>query len=87
MRFLSVGPPVSSSLPPAAQLPSRRWLRVIVLSRFHVRSSYPGTCTPFTTRPCWAHTSGFTGQPVGTQACLGPPVSRSPVRETEIENG
>ena len=42
MRFLSVGPPVSSSLPPAVQLPSRRWLRVVVLSRFHVRSSYRG---------------------------------------------
>lgn len=42
MRFLFVGPPVSASLPPAARLPSRRWLRVVVLSRFHVRSSYGG---------------------------------------------
>ena len=42
MQFLFVGPPVSSSLPSPARLPSQSWLRVIVLSRFHVRSSYRG---------------------------------------------
>ena len=40
MRFLSVGLPVSSSLPPPGQLPSRSWLRVVGLSCCHVRSSY-----------------------------------------------
>ncbi len=28
-------------------------------SRFHVRSFRQGTCTPFATRPCWAHTNGL----------------------------
>ena len=42
MRFLSVSPPVSSSLPPSGGLLSRSWLRVVVLSRFHVWSSYRG---------------------------------------------
>ena len=40
MRFLFIGPPVSASLPPAARLPLRRWLHVVVLSCFHERSSY-----------------------------------------------
>jgi len=56
MRFLFVGPPVSASLPPPARLPSRSWLHVVVLSHFHVLVLLQGTCTPFTTRPCWAHT-------------------------------
>ncbi len=56
MRFLFVGPPVSSSLPPASRLPFQRWLRVVVLSHFHVTVLLQGTFTPFTTRPCWAHT-------------------------------
>ena len=30
-----------------------------------------------------AGSTRFTGQPVGTQACLGPPVSRSPVGRTK----
>ena len=52
LRFPSVGPPclralthrqaVSSSLPPPDRLPCRSWLRVVVLSRFHVRSSCRG---------------------------------------------
>src|SRR5512137_596631 len=37
MRFLSVSPPVSASLPPPGRLPCRSWLHVVVLSRFHVR--------------------------------------------------
>lgn len=40
MRFLFIGPPVSSSLPPHGRLPSRSWLRVVVESRFHDRCSY-----------------------------------------------
>ena len=59
MRFLSVGPPVSASLPPPAKLPSRSWLHVVVLSRFHVLALLQGTCTPFTTRPCWAYTRAW----------------------------
>jgi len=42
MRFLFVGPSVSSSLPPPGRLPCRSWLRVVVLSRLHVWSSYRG---------------------------------------------
>jgi hypothetical protein len=57
MRFLFIGPPVSSSLPPAGRLLFQRWLRVVVLSHFHVTVLLQGTFTPFTTRPCWAHTS------------------------------
>ena len=40
MRFLSVGPPVSASLPSPGRLPSQSWPRVVGLSCFHVRSSY-----------------------------------------------
>ena len=57
MRFLFVSPPVSTSLPPVGWLPFQRWLQVVVLSHFHVRFLLQGTCTPFTTRPCWAHTT------------------------------
>ena len=42
MRFLSIGSPVSASLPPPGRLPFRSWLHVVVLSCFHVRSSYRG---------------------------------------------
>ena len=59
MRLLFVGPPVSASLPPHARLPSRSWLHVVVLSRFHVLVLLQGTCTPFTTRPCWAFTRNW----------------------------
>ena len=56
IRFLFIGPPVSSSLPPPGWLPFRSWLQVVVISHFHVSVLLQGTCTPFTTRPCWAHT-------------------------------
>ena len=42
MRFLFVGPPVSSSLPSPDWLPCRSWLRVVGLSCFHAGSSYSG---------------------------------------------
>ena len=42
MRFLSVGPPVSHSLPPHGRLPFRSWLLVVVSSCFHVRFSHRG---------------------------------------------
>ena len=42
MRFLSIGPPVSPSLPPPGRLPFRSWLQVVVGSCFHDRSSYRG---------------------------------------------
>lgn len=35
MRFLSVSPPVSASLPSPGRLPARSWPRVVGLSRFH----------------------------------------------------
>jgi hypothetical protein len=68
MRFLFIGPPVSSSLPPASRLPFQRWLQVVVLSHFHVTVLLQGTFTPFTTRPCWAHTrkSRLPRVPLGT---------------------
>ena len=63
MRFLFIGPPVSSSLPPPDWLPFRSWLRVVVVSRavllqgtFRRRRIRLWRSTPFTTRPCWAHT-------------------------------
>jgi len=52
MRFLFVGPPVSASLPSPARLPSRSWLHVVVLSRFHVPVLLQGTSTPC--RMTWA---------------------------------
>jgi hypothetical protein len=42
MRFLFVGPPIFSSLPPHGRLPSRSWLRVVVTSCCHDRSSHKG---------------------------------------------
>ena len=42
MRFLSVSPLVSSSLPSPGRLPSRSWLRVVGLSCHHADSSYKG---------------------------------------------
>ena len=42
MRFLSVSPLVSASLPSPGRLPCRSWLRVVVSSRFHVWFSYRG---------------------------------------------
>jgi hypothetical protein len=63
-RFLFVGPPVFSSLPPAGQLLFQRWLRVVVLSHNHVMVLLQGTFTPFTTRPCWAYTSPSSATPL-----------------------
>jgi hypothetical protein len=43
MRFLSISPPISSSLPPSSWLPFQTWLRVVVLlSCLHEWSSYKG---------------------------------------------
>ena len=42
MRFLSVSPLVSASLPSPGRLPSRSWLRVVGLSCHHAGSSYKG---------------------------------------------
>ena len=42
MRFLSVSPLVSSSLPSPGRLPSRSWPRVVGLSCHHAGSSYKG---------------------------------------------
>lgn len=63
MRFLFVSLPASSSLPSPGRLPFRSWLQVVVLSRFHVLVLLQGTCTPFTTRPCWAHTIEYSQGP------------------------
>jgi hypothetical protein len=46
---------------PPNRLPCRSWLRVIDCSCSHDRFSYIRTCTSFTTRQCWAHTSGWSG--------------------------
>ena len=72
MRFLFVGPPVSSSLPPAGWLPFQRWLQVVVLSHFHVTVLPQGTFTPFTTRPCWAYTTQFWLSSLRSSARTGP---------------
>ena len=50
-RFLFVGPPVSSSLPATAWLPSRCWLRVVVVSRFHVLVPPTGDLHPIYIAP------------------------------------
>ena len=42
MRFLSVRPLVSASLPSPGRSPFRSWLRVVGLSCFHAGSSYKG---------------------------------------------
>jgi len=42
MWFLSIGRPISNSLPPPGRLPFRSWLQVVVTSCFHDRSSYRG---------------------------------------------
>jgi hypothetical protein len=42
MRFLYIGPSVSCSLPSPGWLPSRSWLRVVVVSCTHERSSDRG---------------------------------------------
>ena len=50
MRFLSIGPPVSSSLPSPGRLPSRSWLRVVGFSCCHVGPP-TGDLHPFCTAP------------------------------------
>lgn len=57
MRFLSIGPPVSPSLPPPGRLPFRSWLRVVVGSCLHGRSSYRGL-TPLLQRAHAGRTPG-----------------------------
>ncbi len=42
---------------PPERLPSRSWLQIVIFSCFHVSVFSQGTLTPFTTRPCWAHTN------------------------------
>ena len=71
MRFMFISPPVFPSLPPPDRLPFQSWLftfsRAVLLQ---------GTCTPFTTRPCWAHTSRWSlqraGSPHARRATLHP---------------
>ena len=55
MRFLSIGSQVSPSLPSHGRSPFRSWLQMVV-SSFSCLVFLQGTCTPFTSRPCWAHT-------------------------------
>jgi hypothetical protein len=47
---------VSPSLPSHGRSPFRSWLQMVV-SSFSCLVFLQGTCTPFTSRPCWAHTS------------------------------
>ena len=56
MRFLSIGSQVSPSLPSPGRSPFPSWLQMVV-SSFSCLVFLQGTCTPFTSRPCWAHTS------------------------------
>ena len=55
MRFLSIGSQVSPSLPSHGRSPFRSWLQMVV-SSFSCLVFLQGTCTPFASRPCWAHT-------------------------------
>ena len=55
MRFLSIGSRVSPSLPSPSRSPFPSWLQMVV-SSFSCLVFLQGTCTPFTSRPCWAHT-------------------------------
>jgi hypothetical protein len=55
MRFLSIGLQVSPSLPSHGRSPFRSWLQMVV-SSFSCLVFLQGTCTPFTSCPCWAHT-------------------------------
>ena len=56
MRFLFISSQVSPSLPSHGWSPFRSWLQMVV-SSFSCLVFLQGTCTPFTSRPCWAHTS------------------------------
>jgi len=55
MRFLFIGSQVSPSLPFLSRSPFPSWLQMVV-SSFSCLVFLQGTCTPFTSRPCWAHT-------------------------------
>jgi hypothetical protein len=55
MRFLSIGSQVSPSLPSPGRSPFPSWPQMVV-SSFSCLVFLQGTCTPFTSRPCWAHT-------------------------------
>ena len=55
MRFLFISSQVSPSLPSHGWSPFRSWLQMVV-SSFSCLVFLQGTCTPFTSRPCWAHT-------------------------------
>jgi hypothetical protein len=55
MRFLSIGSQVSPSLPSPSRSPFPSWLQMVV-SSFSCLAFLQATCTPFTSRPCWAHT-------------------------------
>ena len=62
MRFLSVGPPVSHSLPPHGWLPFRSWLLVVV-SHVSMSGSPTGDLHPIYNTPMgvhkWMHPPGF----------------------------
>ena len=61
MRFLFIGSQLSHSLPPPGRSPFRSWLLVVVRLCFDTCLAFlQGTPTPFTTRPCWAHTKNDT---------------------------
>ena len=64
MRFLFISTQISSSLPSHGQLPFRSWLQIVVFYVLSYLVFLQGTCTPFTTRPCWAHTSRDTATPI-----------------------
>ena len=55
MRFLFIGSQVSPSLPSPSRSPFPSWPQMVV-SSFSCLVFLQGTCTPFTSRPCWAHT-------------------------------
>jgi hypothetical protein len=56
MRFLFIGSQVSPSLPSPSRSPFPSWLQMVV-SSFSCLVFLQGSCTPFTSCPCWAHTS------------------------------
>jgi hypothetical protein len=64
MRFLFIGSQVSPSLPPPGWLPFQSWLQVVVVAALSFITCMvfrQGTLTPFAARPCWAHTSRWSG--------------------------
>jgi hypothetical protein len=56
MRFLSIGSRFSPSLPSHGRWPFRAW-PLVVVSSFSCLVFLQGTCTPFASCPCRAHTS------------------------------